>query len=198
MPNVNKPFGLKPVEQLDGSPWNGKTRMYFIPQADTNAYAIGDPVTHRGTADARGVPAVNVVTPGSGILGVIVSCGGPRYGGMAADPQNLNTTVIPATKTRDYYVLVCDDPGVIYEVMEDYAGTALAAADVGLNANLKSGTNNGFISGWVVNNATEATTATLDVKLLGLSQKPGNEFGIGAVWRVMVNNHIFKPGSTGI
>jgi hypothetical protein len=198
MPNANKPFGLSPVEHIDGSPWNGKTRMYFIPQADTNAYAIGDPVTHRGTASSSGVPGVVIATPGSGILGVIVSAGGPRYGGMAADPQNLNTTVIPATKTRDYYVLVCDDPFVIYEAQEVFSGTALAAADVGLNANLVAGANNGFVSGWTINNATEATTATLDVKLLGLSQKPGNEFGIGAVWRVMINNHVFKAGSTGI
>lgn len=198
MANANTAFGLSPVEYLGGAPWNGQTRRYYIPSSDTNAYAIGDPVTLTGSADAAGVAGVVLATPGSGMVGVIVGMGGLAYGGPSADPTNLNTTVIPATKTKAYYVNVVDDPQVIFEVQEIGTGTALDAAAVGLNANLVAGTNSGFLSGWLLTNTTEATTSTLDVKLLGLVQRSDNAFGAYAKWRVIMNNHVYRAGITGI
>lgn len=198
MANANTPFGLRPKRYLSGAPWNGQASLYHIPSSDSNAYAIGDPVVHAGTSDAAGVPACVLATPGSGITGVIVSAGGTVAGGMLADPTNLNTTVIPATKTKGYYVLVCDDPNVIFEVQEIGTGTALAAANVGLNANLVAGTNNGYMSGWLLTNTTEATTSSLDVKLLGLAQRRDNEFGAYAKWDVLINNHTYRAGITGV
>lgn len=199
MANANTPFGLAPVAFLSGSPWNGQARRYYIPSTDGNAFAIGDPVSFAGGADAKGVASVTLSTPGSGILGVIVGAGGTAYGGMSGDPANLNTTVIPATKTKDYYVMVCDSPDVIYEVQEIGTGTAMTAAAVGLNANLVAAANSGYVSGWKLTDSTEATTSTLDVKLLGLAQRPGNAFGAYAKWLVTINNHqLSSPGSTGI
>lgn len=197
MPNTNTPFGLRPKRYQSGAPWNGQATLYHIPSGDTNAYAIGDVVVNSGSADANGVPSVVLATPGSGITGVVVSAGGVTPGGMMADPVNLNTTVIPATKTKAYYVLVCDDPSVIFEVQEIGTGTALTAAEVGLNANLVAGTNNGFMSGWLLTNTTEATTATLDVRLLGLSRLPDNNYGAFAKWEVKINNHVFSAGVAG-
>jgi len=199
MANSNTPFGLAPVEYLSGAPWNGQVRRYYIPSSDGNAFAIGDPVVIAGGADAKGIASVTLATPGSAILGPIVGMGGLQYGGPSVDPTNLNTTVIPATKTKDYYVLVADDPNIIFEVQEIGTGTALTAAEVGLNANLVAATNSGYLSGWVLTNTTEAGTATLDVKLLGLSQRnPNNAFGAYAKWNVLINNHVYRPGSTGL
>jgi len=199
MANQNTPFGLSPVEYLSGAKWNGQVRRYYIPSSDGNAFAIGDPVVIAGGADAKGIASVTLATPGSAILGPIVGMGGLQYGGPSVDPTNLNTTVIPATKTKAYYVLVADDPNIIFEVQEIGTGTALTAAEVGLNANLVAATNSGYLSGWVVTNTTEAGTATLDVKLLGLSQRdPNNTFGAYAKWNVLINNHVYRPGSTGL
>lgn len=199
MPNTNTPFGLRPKRYLNGTPWNGQAQLYHIASGDTNAYAIGDPVVRNGSADANGVPTVVLATPGSGITGVVVSAGGSAAGGVMADPQNLNTTVIPSAKGgRAYYILVCDDPSVIFEVQEVGTGTFLTAAEVGLNANLVAGTNNGFMSGWMLTNTTEATTATLDVKILQLAQRRDNELGAFAKWDVMINNHTYRTGITGI
>jgi hypothetical protein len=199
MANQNTPFGLSPVEYLSGAPWNGQVRRYYIPSSDGNAFAIGDPVVIAGGADAKGIASVTLATPGSAILGPIVGMGGLQYGGPSVDPTNLNTTVIPATKTKAYYVLVADDPNIIFEVQEIGTGTAFTAAEVGLNANLVAATNSGYLSGWVVTNTTEAGTATLDVKLLGLSQRdPNNTFGAYAKWNVLINNHVYRPGSTGL
>lgn len=199
MANSNAPFGLSPVEYLNGSKWNGQVRRYYIPSNDANAYAIGDPVTLAGSADARGIASVVLATPGSAMLGPIVGMGGLQYGGMSGDPTSPNTTVIPATKTKAYYVLVADDPNIIFEAQEIGTGTALTAAEVGLNVNMVAATNSGYLSAWVLTNTTEATTVTLDCKLLGLSQRnPNNTFGAYAVWNVLINNHCYRAGAVGL
>lgn len=201
MANANRPAGLVPISYMDGSPWNGKATVYHIPSTDGNAFAIGDPVTLNGTGDSNGVPGITLATAGTGnpVLGVVVGFGSTVYGGAGADPNALfSGTVIPATKTHDYYVMVCDDPNVIYEIQEGGVHAALDQTYIGVNANLLSGTNNGYVSGWTFNNNTTATTNTLQLQLLGLSQKANNAFGTYAKWRVRINNHQFAAGVTGV
>lgn len=200
MANTNAPSGLSPVKYLNGAPWSGQANVYYIASNDTNAFAIGDPVKSNGSADTNGVPGVTLASAGTGnpVRGVIISAGAIQEGGPYVDPTNLNTTIIPATKTKAYYVLVVDDPNVIFEIQEDNAGTAFTADEVGLNANLKSGTNNGYVSGWVVDNAGETTTATLQLRLLGLARRANNAFGLAAKWLVLINNHELKAGTVGL
>jgi hypothetical protein len=201
MPNVDRPSGLSPVQYLNGTPWTGGGRVYCIPSTDsTNAYAIGDPVASAGSADTAGIPTVTLATAGTAnaIRGVIVSAGGRKFGSGFFDFANLDTIVIPQTKTRDYYVLVVDDPNVIFEVQEVSGGTALTATEVGLNANLKAGTNNGFLSGWEVDNSGETGTATLQVRLLQLAPRIDNAFGEHAKWWVKINNHELAAGTAGV
>lgn len=200
MPNANRPSGLSPVRYLNAAPWTGGGRVYCIPSTDsTNQYAIGDPVVVAGSADAAGVATVTVAIPGAGITGVIVSMGGTKYGSGYYDPANLNTIVIPAVKGKNFYVLVEDDPNVIFTVQEVGTGTQLAAADVGLNANLVAAANNGYISGWMLNNVGKAVTSTLDVRILGLAQTTEpNAFGAFAKWNVLINNHTYRAGVAGV
>jgi len=115
-----------------------------------------------------------------------------------ADPNNLNTTVIPATKSQNYYVMVADDPNILFEAQEVGTGTALTAAEVGLNANLLAGTNNGYQSGWQIDNSGEGTGATLQVRLMGLVRRQQNAFGAYAKWLVKINNHELAAGTAGV
>lgn len=197
MANANRPSGLSPVRYLNGSKWNGGGRVYCIPSTDGNAFATGDPVVLAGSADANGVATVTLATAGSTnlVTGAIVGMGGNVYGSGYVDPNLPNTAVIPATKARAYYVLVEDDPMVIFEIQE--SGTAMAAADVSLNASLLSGVNNGFMSGWLIDNSTKATTAALQLKLLGLNVRADNAFGLYAKWLVLINNHSYRTGVSG-
>jgi hypothetical protein len=205
MANINAPFGLRPVQYLNGAPWSGQTRTYFIYSSDSNAYAPGDPVkTSSGNADAGGNASgatIGVAGDSNALRGVVVSAGGTVFGGPYLDPSNLYTVVIPATKSYGYYVQVVDDPFVIFEVME-FSGTGstnFTSADIGKNCNLKSGTNNGYVSGWVLDDtAASATTATRQVKLLGLAPRPGNAFGNYAIWLVQINNHELKYYTAGV
>lgn len=198
MPNANKPMGLSPVRFLTGASWNGQARTYYIASTDTNAFAIGDPVASSGSADSNGVAGITLATAGTGnpIRGVIVGLGTQES--LMADPSNLNTTVVPATKTKAYYALVADDPSIIFEVQEVGTGTALTASEVGLNANLVAGANNGYQSGWQIDNSGEGTGSTLQVRLLGLARRQDNAFGQYAKWLVKINNHELAAGTAGI
>lgn len=198
MANSNAPFGLAPVQYLTGNPWSGQARLYYIASTDTNAFFVGDPVASSGDGSADGVAGVTLGTAGSAIRGVIVSMGGLQDGGFLGDPTNLNSVSIPATKTKNYYVLVVDDPLVIFEVQE--TGTALTSADIGLNANFVNGTpaTGVNVSATQLANSTKAITSTLNLKLLGLAQRTDNAFGTNAKWLVLINNHEYKAGTAGV
>lgn len=200
MANANRPSGLSPIEYINGAPWTGKGRVYYIPSSDGSAFAVGDPVALAGSSDANGVPTIALATAGSTnkVLGSILSTGGAVFGGGMMIPGSLETTVIPATKTRGYYVAVCDDPWVIYGVQEGGAGAALTAVDVGQNANLLSGTNSGYQSGWLFDNASLGSGATIQLQLLGLVNSADNAFGAYAKWKVRINVHQFVGGVAGV
>lgn len=201
MANRNAPFGLSPLGYLNGSPWNGQAQMYCIPSSDsTNAYAIGDPVVLAGSADANGIPTITLATAGYGnaITGVIVGAGGLVYGGPGANPTNLNTTVVPVTKAQNYYVLVADDPNILFLAQEDSVGNNLAATDVGSNIDLVSGSNSGFLSGWMIDSSTANTGATRQLQLVRLHQVKDNAIGQYARWVVRINNHSYSAGLAGV
>jgi len=200
MANANKPMGLSPHSYLNGSKWNGQATMYYIASTDPNAFAIGDPVTLSGSGDSNGVAGITLATAGTAnvILGALVSTGGQTYGGAPVTPSNLDTTIIPATKTQAYYVLVADDAQLIFEAQEDSVGANLAATDIGTNVNLVAGANNGYVSGWMIDSTPTATTATLQCQLLRKVQRADNAIGQYCKWLVRINNHQFKAGVAGV
>lgn len=200
MANANRPSGLSPVMHAMGVNYTGGGRVYCIPSTDTNAYAIGDPMASAGSADTSGIPTVILATAGTGnaVRGVIISAGGLVNGAFMADPTNLNTIVIPATKTKAYYVLLIDDPRVIFEIQEDSIGNNIAATDIGSNVNLVAGTNNGYLSGWMLDSSTVATTATLQLRILQLAPRPGNAIGQYGKYWVLINNHELMAGVAGV
>jgi hypothetical protein len=204
MANVNRPQGLSPYKYMGGSPYNGMGNVYYIPSTDNSAYAIGDPVkTLTNAADANGTSAVTIAVAGDSqpVRGVIVSMGGTVEGAMYGDPANLNVTVIPATKTQAYYVMVVDDPDVLF-VCQEFSGsgsTNFTAADIGKNCNLKAGTNNGYVSSWVLDDtAVSATTSTRQVKLMGIMRTQDNAFGAYCKFIVRINNHELNAGTAGV
>lgn len=190
MANANRPSGFSPVSYINGAMWTGQARLYSIASAYGTALAIGDPVISSGTADTNGIPGIAIGATTGGLRGVIV--------GLGVNPANLNLVYRPASTTGVGYALVADDPNIIFEVQEESNGTQLAATEVGLNTISKTGTNNGFVSGWMIpstSGAAAATTATLQIKLLGLSQVSNNAFGAYAKWLVQINVHELGHGT---
>ena len=100
--------------------------------------------------------------------------------------------------------LVIDDPNVVFTIQETngsgVAGTPLALADRGLNANFlyTAGSTATGQSAVSLNNATEASTDSLNLKIMQLDPTPGNAVGAYANWLVTINAHLFKQGVTGV
>lgn len=197
MANANRPSGFSPVQYLNGSPWNGQARIYSIAAAYATALYIGDPVKSSGTADANGVPGIVLGATTGALRGVIVGLGSAE--GLIANPKNLDITYRPAAaQATDWYAMVVDDPQVLFEVQENANGTALAATEIGLNTISVSGTGSGFVSGWMLASATDATpaaTATLQLKLMGLVRRQQNAFGAYAKHLVKINVHELGTGT---
>lgn len=190
MANANTPFGLKPIREAGSAPFNGGLTMYYHPASDSNALYIGDPVKKAGSADAAGVPTITIGAASGALTGAVV--------GFVPDGV-VDMAGYGAASTA-FYVLVADDPNQEFEVQEDAVGGALAAADVGLNADIVSGSGNSYtkLSGWQLDTSTKATTNTLPLKILGFVQKPDNAIGANAKVRVRINNHTEAAASTGL
>ena len=197
MANANRPSGFTPVQYLNGAPWNGQARIYAIAAAYTVALYIGDPVITAGSADANGVPTIALAAATGGVRGVIVGLGTAE--GLMANPANLDITYRPgAAQSKVWYAMVADDPNIVFEVQENANGTALTAAEIGLNTISILSAGNGYVSGWMIASTTDATaavTATLQIKLLGLSRKFNNTFGAYAKHLVQFNVHELSHGT---
>jgi hypothetical protein len=184
MPNTNAPSGFKPVKYASGACYAGGGNIYHVPAADATALFIGDPVILAGSADANGVATVTKATVGGRVTGIVV--------GIIPAP-NLLLTYRPASTAA--YVVVADDPNLIFEVQEDAVGGALAAVDVGLNADmiLGAGAAATGMSGTQLDTSTKAALATLGWRIEGFVQRPDNEIGVNA--KVLVRNNL--PTGTG-
>lgn len=182
MPNVNAPFGLSPVADVSGRPWNGALRVMTTTSGDGTAIGIGDPVLALGTgttnADGTVTKDVKIAATTDVIEGVVV----------AVLPDTRDSLLYRAASTVRR-LLVCDDPNALYEIQEGTGGTPLTADDIGLNASIAIGSPSTVTgkSGATLNNATEVGTNTLALKIVGLSPRPNNAIGDSAVWLVRIN-----------
>lgn len=202
MANANRPSGYSPVGYLNGAAWNGQARVYSIAASYGTALYIGDPCISSGTADAFGVQGISLGAETGALRGVIVglfdSGSTTAVQGAPTTPLITQGTYRPASHVNVWYALVADDPNIIFQVQEESNGTALAATDVGLNTIGATGAGNGYLSGWQISSATGATpntTATLQLRLLGLAQVRDNAFGAYAKWLVQINVHELGHGT---
>ncbi len=180
MANANRPTGLSPVRSLK-SPWMGQGNIYSIASNYGTALAIGDPVKSSGTASPDGYAGVVLAAAGDTLRGVIVGLG--RSPTVLANWANLDTTVMPATPGVTYYALVVDDPDAIFEIQ----AATCAVTDVGANADLVAGANNGYVSGYTLSGTYG--TGSAQCRVLGLVNRPDNDFGTYAKLQVKIVEH---------
>lgn len=169
MPNYNAPMGLQPVSHINGGDWNGKTNRYWIPATDVNPYYIGDVVqTLVGAGDGMlngqivvGIPQVTKAGTGSNPRGVIVS--------VEADQNGNGQRVVPATKTRGYFVNVADDPLLVFQIQANNT-LLLANTCVGKYADIvvAASTSGQGVSGTMLDVST-ISFGTTTLRILGLA-----------------------------
>jgi hypothetical protein len=187
---------MKPIFNGDGSPWNGQVVTRYIPSTDNSAYYVGDIVLSASSvgADAYGVPQVAKAAATDVPRGVVVGIVpvNARAGLSGADGPNLASFYIPATKTQDYYVMVCEDPHTYFAIQGDGTATNQVAAKANYNAKVTVAAPSPArpFSATVIDSSTIATTSTFMLKLCGLLQTGGpNAFGAYAQWLVRFNAH---------
>lgn len=168
--------------------WN----RYFVPQADTNAYRVGDVVKSAGGTDAAGIVAVTLCTGVGAVRGVVVAVdpGLPATGGLIGAKR----LSVPAVKSRGYYLWVDDDPSRVFAVIDDaqVSGNRVPGS-VGAYANFTLG------AGAAINGGS---TAALSSSTLGssagclqvLSLQAGSTYSPGATWLVKFAMHELADG----
>lgn len=190
MPNIVVPFGLKPVRNASGAPFNGSLEMMLIPSTLATAVFVGDPIVKDGGADAAGVASAVLTAANGSISGVI----------QGFVPNGVVDLTGYRAASTAAYALVCTDPDALFAIMDDGVGGGTVAADIGLNASIVVAAGNTFTrsSGVKLGGASKATTATLELKIMGLLQTPQNAVGANAVVLVKINKHTDAVGVVGV
>lgn len=181
--------GLKPVRMADGSPYNGACDMYSMPSTNGTALYVNDPVKLAGSADAAGVATVTHCAAGDTITGVVVGF---------QDAASMSLGYGAASTNR--YPLVAHGQDILFEIQEDGVGGAIAAADIGLNADIIVAAGSSYTkkSGVMLDTSTKNTTATLALRITGLAQRPDNALSLNAKVLVTLNNTTESPGTASI
>lgn len=190
MANTNTPRGLVPLRDAGSAPTSGGVEMFYVPASDNTALYIGDPVVKNGSGDAAGVAGV-----------IRASAGGPITGVVQGFVPNGTTDMAGyRAASTAAYVLVNTDLDTLYEIQEDGDGGQLDADDIGLNASVIAAAGNAYSkrSGFLLDSSSAATSNALELKIVGLSQRPGNDFGAYAKFVVKINDSTEAHASTGV
>jgi hypothetical protein len=188
MANVDKAFGLKPLGNLSAT---GAQKQYGYLIADDQAGAIyqGDLVTLYDGYVVKFAPATHTAA-----LGVFNGCnyidpttGKPTWKNYYPGSVNITQGKIVAD--------VIDDPNQLFIVQVD---ESVAQTQIGMNADVvgTGGSTTTGVSTMELDSSTIAEAAALNLKIVGLYDVPGNEFGTNAVVVVKINEHLY--GSAGV
>ena len=165
-PTIDKTYGFKPVNRLDGLPYAGAIRQ--IPVAPSYATAIlnGDTVK----VDTNGYIVAASTTDSGNIIGVLVGC---SYINSLSQPTFAqNYPAATSTTTAMAMAFVVDDPSAVFRVCATVAGSttptaysrAIVGSNVALVANVGSTTTGDSYYG--IDGSSAATTNTLPVRVV--------------------------------
>ncbi len=188
MSNVNSPFGFQPLMvELSGAP--SRTRQYGKPASDSNAIFQWDLLQKvTGGIANELAPAGNLVpTVQSGTQG---TPGTTYWIGVAINYGKASTLT---------YHTVIDGPNALFRVQAD--STVIATGShIGKNANVtnNAGSTTTGLSAMVIAGAGIATTNTLDLRLMKVSDIVPNAEGAYAIVEVTINKHELGKGIAGV
>lgn len=202
MPNTSRINGFRPVKHLNGSPYNGQANLYYVASAG-DEILVGDVVKLAGSADANGIATVDLCGASDVGCGVVVGIMQSKFDPVGKLTTGAVSLDLPGAAqiaaSGSGYVMVADSPDVVFEV--ETSNGDYAAVNTGLNASHANGSRSAstVTSPATIDMGTEATTSTLNFKILGLAQKVNNEIGTSAKLNVMFNVHQFgSVGTTGL
>jgi hypothetical protein len=165
-PTVDKTYGFKPLNRLDGLPYAGAIRQIPIAPAYATAILNGDTVQ----VDTNGYIVASTVTSSGNIVGVLVGC---AYTNSAGQPvQGQYYPAATSTSTNMAFAYVVDDPSAVFKVVATVAAsttpTAYSRAIVGANVAivLNAGSTTTGDSFYGIDGSSANTTNTLPVRVV--------------------------------
>ena len=165
-PTIDKTYGFKPVNRLDGLPYAGAIRQIPIAAGYATAILNGDTVK----VDTNGYLVANTTSNSGDSVGVLVGCSYTNSSGQFTNGQYYPAA--QSTSTQLAFGFVVDDPMAAFRVCATVAGsttpTAYSRAIVGANVALVAGAGSTTTgdSGYGIDGSSAATTATLPVRVI--------------------------------
>ena len=208
MANTSRINGFKPVKHLTGAPYNGQSTLYEVSSSDSNPVFVGDLVKLSTIASTSGVPCVQSVVAAScqitagpilgAVVGVLNAKMDPLDGLMTGGSIALDTPQYRVASTKQF-VLVADDPGLIYEAEAD---AAVTLANIGFNVGVgASAHTNPLITGaspmYVYSTTTPDATSTRPLQIVGQVKRADNETA-AQYNKVLVRINVHTYGSVGV
>lgn len=192
MANADRPNGAIPVRTMSGSPYSGTLALYEVDSSASNIFP-GDFVILEadGKANVAGATSTEILGACVGVLPWMPN----KVSGISGhniSTDNINLMLKYHETGAAGYVLVAVGPDVVYEMQEDGVTTDLAVTDIGSNVDIvaTAGSTSTGLSLQEIN-SDSVITATAQLRLLGLVDRPDNELGDWARWEVRINESHF-------
>ena len=165
-PTVDKTYGFKPLQRLDGLPYAGQIRQIPVAAGYATAILNGDTVAISG-----GYLVAKTTTNSGDTVGVLVGC---QY--VNSSSQTVQGQYYPAaasTATALAYAYVVDDPNAVFQVCATTAGSTTPAAYtraamVGKNVAMVAGAGSTTTgdSAYGIDGSSANTTNTLPIRVI--------------------------------
>jgi hypothetical protein len=195
-PTVSAPYGLKPVNSLDGKPYAGAIRQIPVAAGFATAIFNGDTVK----IGSDGYLVKSTTTNSGTIVGV---CLGGQY--VNSSGQTVQGQYIPAlasTSGSPAYAYVVDDQQALFKVAVVTSGTTMGTAsraDVGSNVALvlNAGSTTTGDSAFGVTLTGAGTTATIPLRVIDVVPETATSAGVYTELLVKINTHQYN-NTTGV
>ena len=195
-PTVSAPYGLKPVNRIDGMPYAGAIRQIPVAAGFATAIFNGDTVQ----VDSTGYLVLSSTTNSGAVVGV---CLGGQY--VNSSGQTVQGQYLPAsisTATNLAYAYVVDDPMALFKVAVVSSGTTMSSAGrtvVGTNLALvlNAGNTTTGDSAFAVTLTGAGTTATIPIRVIDVVPETATAADTYTELLVKINTHQYN-NTTGV
>jgi hypothetical protein len=195
-PTVSAPYGLKPVNSIDGKPYAGAFRQIPVAASFATAIFFGDTVQ----IDSTGYLILSTTTNSGTIVGVCVGGSYVNSSGQTVEGQYLPASI--STSTNPAYAYVVDDQQALFKVAVVSSGTTMSSAGrtvVGTNLALvlNAGSTTTGNSAFAVTLTGAGTTATIPIRVIDVVPETATAADTYTELLVKINTHQYN-NTTGV
>ena len=195
-PTVSAPYGLKPVNRIDGMPYAGALRQIPVAASFGTAIFFGDTVQ----INSDGYLILSTTTNSGAIVGVCVGGQYVNSSGQTVEGQYLPASI--STSTNLAYAYVIDDPMALFKVAVVSSGTTMSSAGrtvVGTNLALvlNAGSTTTGNSAYAVTLTGAGTTTTIPIRVIDVVPETATAADTYTELLVKINTHQYN-NTTGV